>query len=194
MNLYVRYFDFETVVEGADTAYQFLCEAVGEALDIKFLDSLREYVDSDIMFTKRIKYKAHCYFIVIKTDTQNIEEFKERGKLMAQEKQSVEPNAIMSEKEAYAAMFSKENPGWYETSMLFRRVVLNEQTGKNEYVDVEFAVRQKAHNIKEAYDRMIAYVKGREDVDKRSQLPSIKSTNFNYKFLGMNPETQVIEQ
>lgn len=182
MNLYIRYFDEEAVVATVTDAYNFLSNVVGEQLSSKHLQQLQEYHDSDITFTKRFKVRPRVYFVAIKTDAETIEQFKERGRQIAEEKAakseySEQPTAQAREEVMQAA-------GWYEGSITFKRVLLNEKTGKNEYIDTDFSARVKATSAADLYAKMCNYLLSRDDVDSRSQMPSIKGRRFRYSYLG----------
>ena len=74
-----------------------------------------------------------------------------------------------------------EREGWYECTLLFKRVVMN-HNGKCEYRDTEFAVRLKGNSPMHCYERVVEHLRTR--VDNRSQFPSPKGKNFHFKFLG----------
>ena len=78
--------------------------------------------------------------------------------------------------------------GWYESSLTFKRVVQNPDTGKCQYVDTFFKVRLKAKSALDAYNRIIEHLQNRQDVDPRSQFPSAKSSNYEYTFLDVERE------
>lgn len=77
-----------------------------------------------------------------------------------------------------------DKPGWYEGSLLFKRVIPIPGTGKFQYRDTPFVARVKAHSPQECYSRIIQHLRNRQDVDLRSQFPSSKGKNFTYKYLG----------
>ena len=181
MNLYVRYFDDEKLVGGADEAYQFLCEVVNDPLDAKHLDLIRAYMNSTANFNRRIKVTGRIYYILIKTQAETLEDFKVMGQQM---KEAKAHKASGGEAQPAPSHLTTTKEGWYEGHMLFKRVVFNVDTGKNEYIDTEFSVRAKASSPQHLYDRMCEHLKSRPDLDPRSQLPSAKGKNFKYTFLG----------
>jgi hypothetical protein len=75
------------------------------------------------------------------------------------------------------------NPGWYEGSLDFKRVIMIPGTGKFQYKDTHFSARCKAQSGLDCYNRIIDHL--RERVDERSQFPSAKGKNFTYCYLGM---------
>ena len=62
--------------------------------------------------------------------------------------------------------------------------------GKFQYKDTRFKARCKARNVQECYNRIVDHLRSRQDVDPRSQFPSIKGKNFTCSFLGMNPDEE----
>ena len=130
-------------------------------------------------FPKRFKVNQRSYFIAIKTLAQDLEEFKAHGTSGEMLRMPIE-----TEKELLARTLMAENPGWYQATMLFKRVIPVESTGKFQYIDTEFEAKLKAHSIQECYDRVIDHLRTRGDVDARSQFPSIKGRNFQTVFLG----------
>ena len=53
------------------------------------------------------------------------------------------------------------------------------------YVDTPFRVKLKAVSAADAYARIVEHLQNRQDIDPRSQFPSIKGRNFTYTFLGV---------
>lgn len=183
MNLYLRYFDDEVVVSSAEEGYRFLCAATNEELDIKHLDNLTSYMESTANFTKRFKIRPRVYYVGIKTDAADISEFKQRGQILAEERAIKAANGEQTV--SRMSRFAEEQPGWYEGKLLFKRVVFNIDTSRNEYIDTEFSAIVKAHSIEDLYGRLCDYLHTRPDIDPRSQLPSIKGHNFQYEYIGM---------
>ena len=78
---------------------------------------------------------------------------------------------------------TEEMPGWYEGSLDFKRVVLIPSTGKHEYRDTHFVADVKANSGMDCYERIVEHLRAR--VDSRSQFPSAKGKNFQFRYLGM---------
>lgn len=181
MNLYIRYFDRETLVYSVDEAIDFL-HVIGD-IDInpELEADIREYVAMDVYYPKRYKVRPRVYFIIIKTSAQTLEDFKN--------KKALRPNIPIQNNDPrefapIATTRLTENlPGWYECTYNFRRVVTNVTNGKHEYRDTHFVVRCKGMSPQDCYERIVDNLKSR--VDKRSQFPSAKGKNFQYKYLGM---------
>ena len=196
MNLYLRFFNDEVLVESADQALAFLTQIP----DIKITDAisreLQRYAESSNPYPKRFKVAPKAYFIVIKTTAQTLEEFKaytpevaannvaegEAGVGNGSEEAPVRPE---SGKEILARTLAAERPGWYKASIKFKRVVSIEGTNKFRYLDTEFAARLKAYSTQDCYNRIIDHLRTRADIDPRSQFPSIRGRNFKAEFLGM---------
>lgn len=180
MNLYIRYFDEECVVGSVDEAVDFLSSIPGISLDEYVVEDLRQYMAGNVHFPKRYKVRPRVYFIVIKTMAATLEEFKAHGGgktqlagLGGNGDRNQTPNRVMS-----------EMAGWYEGRILFKRVISIPGTNKFQYKDTNFSARVKAHNSTECYNRIVAHLRQRDDVDPRSQFPSMKGRNFTWKFLG----------
>ena len=178
MNLYLRYFDNETLVSNVDEALDFL-RSIDEINVTPQLESdLREYAESDVNFPKRYKVRSHVYFIVIKTTAATMQDFKDK-------------KAVRSTKRRGDDRYGDDNPlarlttnqeGWYEGEVDFKRVVLIPETGKHEYRDTKFVAQCKAVSGLDCYNRIIDYLRDR--VDERSQFPSAKGKNFHVRYLG----------
>lgn len=185
MNIYVRYFTEETLVSTIDQVIKFL-ESIPE---IEMDDYLRgevvDYVASDMPYPKRIKVHQRAYFILIKTDAATLEEFKQRGENEPADIEEIREDA----KDMLQRALYEELPGWYQGTILFKRVISIPSTGKFAYEDTEFVAQVKAHCIQECYDRIVDYLQNREDIDERSQFPSIKGKNFFCEYLGMEPDS-----
>lgn len=182
MNLYIRYFDEECVVSSAEEAYAFLSSIPGIVLDEYFMADLKQFMESPMPYPKRYKVRPRVYFIVIKTTAKTVQEFKENGA------RGAVPNNRVSEapKEAFSGRLTDEKPGWYEGSVLFKRVIPIAGTNKFQYKDTNFRARLKAHSGMDCYNRIVDHLRSRQDVDPRSQFPSVKGKNFSYTYLGMS--------
>lgn len=181
MNLYIRFFNDEAVVYSLDQALDFLGSIPEIRLDDYLVRELTAYVEGSMPFPKRFKVNQRSYFIAIKTLAQDLEEFKAHAS--SEETPHV---PVETEKEMLIRALLAENPGWYHVTMLFKRVVPIESTGKFQYIDTEFEVKLKATCIQECYDRVVDHLRTRGDVDARSQFPSIKGRNFQAVFLGQD--------
>lgn len=204
MNLYIRYFDSETLVTNVDDALYFLDGIREIGMNDRIANDVREYFESDNRFPKRYKVRPKIYFIMIKTDANTMEEFKDyrnRSGNQPEPQQSYSPtqqrNTSFAEhpqtpfaretkrKDKTSSLYD-ECFGWYEGAFDFKRVVTLPYTGKNEYRDTHFVVRCKAMSGIDCYNRIIDHLS--ERVDKRSQFPSAKGKNFSFRFLGFCKE------
>lgn len=209
MNLYIRYFDSEILVKNVEDAISFL-EGIDEiGMNDKVANDIRAYYESDNRFPKRYKVRPKIYFIMIKTDANDMREFKDyRNRSLSKDNHVAETtDAPMAELKkvrveaeqrrehlpafgsfrerqantVLAALHAKRY-GWYEGVYDFKRVVIVPSTGKNEYRDTHFVVRCKAMSGMDCYNRMVEHL--RDCVDSRSQFPSAKGRNFSFKYLG----------
>jgi hypothetical protein len=176
MNLYLRYFDKETLVTSVEEAIDFLASIDDIGMNSALESDIRDYVKSDVYYPKRYKVRPRVYFIIIKTEAETMKDFKE--------KKAVRPVAVTKERSTPPSILrlNEERVGWYECSMDFKRVLMVPGTGKFQYRDTRFAVRLKGNSGQDCYNRIIEHL--RERVDERSQFPSAKGKNFHFAYLG----------
>ena len=179
MNIYLRYFDNETLVSDVEQALDFLQSIPDIDVDDSMATDLRHFVESNVMYPKRYKVKTRAYFIVIKTTASSLEEFKEIGAIG--HKANDIPTA---EKRIRTESFTQQQLGWYEAAINFKRVLTHPITRKSQYLDTEFVAQVKAESIQDSYNKVIDHLRSRNDVDPRSQFPSIKGRNFTCTYLG----------
>lgn len=180
MNLYLRYFDKETLVSNVDEALDFLCSIPEIEMNPMLESDIRDYVGSDVFYPKRYKVRPRVYFIIIKTEAATMQDFKEKRAVHVAEAENV-----VERKETAAPSLFKLNeiiPGWYEGEIDFKRVQQVPGTGKFQYRDTHFSARCKAKSGSDCYNRIVTHL--RERVDERSQFPSAKGKNFKFRFLG----------
>lgn len=178
MNLYLRYFDSETLVSSVDEAIEFLSSIDEIGMNPALEADIREYVASDVFFPKRYKVRPRVYFIVIKTEAATMQDFKEKKAL----RQPAE--GVHKERQAAPAVMklNEQREGWYEGSIDFKRVQLVPGTGKFQYRDTRFVAQVKATSGLDCYNRIVDHL--RQRVDERSQFPSAKGKNFHFMYLG----------
>lgn len=179
MNLYLRYFDNETLVHNVDDALDFLSSIPEIGMNAEMEADIRDYVASDVFYPKRYKVRTRVYFIIIKTEAATMMDFKQKKALRTP---SAEPS-MRVDNNPVVLRLTEEQPGWYEGALDFKRVVLIPATGKYEYRDTHFVARCKASSGQDCYNRIVDHLRGR--VDSRSQFPSSKGKNFKFKYLGM---------
>lgn len=183
MNLYVRYFDHETLARSVGEAMAFL-ETIREIkTDASVAGRIASFLESNNAYPFRLKVSYNNYVLFLKTDAKSLDEFK-RMEQMRREQRMERPAFIQPERKRSAAdMLNEEREGWYEASLMFKRVVLIRDTNKFQYKDTRFRVRLKAHSGMDCYNRIVNHLRNRQDVDSRSQFPSAKSANFEFKFI-----------
>ena len=176
MNLYLRYFDRETLVSSVDEAIDFLSSIDEVGMNPVLEADIREYATSDVFYPKRYKVRPRVYFIIIKTEAQSMQDFKD--------KKAVHLGAPQVSKPAAPALvrLNEIRPGWYEGMIDFKRVLLVPGTGKFQYRDTQFIANVKAESGMDCYNRIVEHL--RERVDDRSQFPSAKGKNFKFRYLG----------
>ena len=178
MNLYLRYFDRETLVTNVDDAIAFLAGIDEIGMNPMLEEDIREYAESDIFYPKRYKIRPRVYFIIIKTEAATMQDFKEKKALnpvVGMEREKTASPSIVR--------LNEEMPGWYEGSIDFKRVTLVPGTGKFQYRDTHFVAQCKATSGIDCYNRIVQYLRSR--VDERSQFPSAKGKNFKFRYLGL---------
>ena len=179
MNLYIRYFDQETLVSNVDEAIDFLRGIAEIGMNPDLEEDLREYAASNLIYPKRYKVRQRVYFIVIKTEAATMLDFKEKRAVRSATEGSGHDKA-----QSPALMkLNEERDGWYEGTMDFKRVLLVPGTGKFQYRDTHFVARVRAHSGLDCYNRIVDHLRSR--VDERSQFPSAKGKNFNFVYLGL---------
>ena len=182
MNLYLRYFDRETLVYNVEEAIDFLCSISEIGMNAQIEADVREYVASDVLYPKRYKVRPRVYFIIIKTEAATMLDFKQKKALRS----NTNGAGVAGDRRDVAPVITKlneERQGWYEGTLDFKRVVMVPATGKHEYRDTHFVVQCKANSGLDCYNRIVEHLRGR--VDHRSQFPSAKGKNFHFKYLGM---------
>jgi len=182
MNLYLRYFDKETLVTNIDDALDFLRSIQEIGMSPSLEADIRDYVNSNVFYPKRYKVRQRVYFIIIKTTAATMLDFKQKKAL-----HSMPPvNPGIDKRDMAVSVVNRlneEQAGWYEGALDFKRVVMVPTTGKHEYRDTHFVAQCKAMSGIDCYNRIVAHLRGR--VDNRSQFPSAKGKNFHFKYLGM---------
>jgi len=183
MNLYVRYYDGEAIVSTIDELVYNLKEfGVPESLfDDDFVDEMYEFLNSKAVHPRRFRVTQRQYFILIKTNVNTLEEFKANAK-------KPESDTGQAKKNDRSSLLNEINPGWYEGTITFKRVIYSQRMNKFQYKDTTFRARVKAESAIECYNRIVSHLQNRQEVDPRSQFPSAKGRNFSYTFLGNSPE------
>jgi len=177
MNLYLRYFDRETLVSTVDEAIDFLRDIEEIGMDPELEADIRDYVASDVFYPKRYKIHPRVYFIIIKTEAATMQDFKEKKAVHV-----TDGDSAIKRVSPVVNRLNEIRPGWYEGALDFKRVLLIPGTGKFQYRDTQFVARVKAASGLDCYERIVDYLRDR--VDERSQFPSAKGKNFRFTYLG----------
>lgn len=183
MNLFIRYFDHETLATNIDEAAEFLSSIDDIKVDNSVISRVKNFMDSNNLYPFRLKVSYSNYVLFLKTEAATIEEFKEMESIRKQQKAEGIMPTLADRKKSILDVLSEEKPGWYQATLLFKRVVQIPETNKFQYKDTRFTARVKAKSPMDCYNRMIDHLQKRNDVDMRSQFPSAKSNNFEYKLL-----------
>ncbi|MBQ0022730.1 MAG: hypothetical protein KBT29_05780 [Prevotellaceae bacterium] len=189
MNLFVRYFDRECLAKSIDEAMDFLKSIEEIKLDNNVANRISTFLNSSNLYPFRLKVSYSNYVLFLKTEAETIEQFKEEEQLRKEQRAVEGAKSSMAEKKkTILDALNEEHVGWYDACITFKRVVLIPQTQKFQYIDTRFRVKCKAVSAMDCYNRMMDHLKGRKEIDKRSQFPSAKSPSFEYKFLGEEAE------
>lgn len=184
MNLYLRYFSEETLVHSVEEAVAFLTSLADFKVSSNMVNDLRQFAESPVSYPKRYKIRPRVYFIVIKTTANTMEEFKANNKKNNHPVSDNIGDMSVAHKNERQAELAEEKKGWYEGSIMFKRVIPIQGTGKFQYKDTLFVARCKANSPLHCYERIVQHLRNRQDVDLRSQFPSAKGKNFSYTYLG----------
>ena len=181
MNLYIRYFDSETLVRSVDEAIDFLSGIDEIGMNPVLESDIRDYAASDVYFPKRYKIRPRVYFIIIKTEAATMQDFKDKKALRSNVNRT---DSIPKERSVTPQLMklTEEREGWYEGAVNFKRVLMVPGTGKYQYRDAYFVAQVKAISGMDCYNRIVDHL--RQRVDERSQFPSAKGKNFHFRFLG----------
>lgn len=181
MNIYIRYFDRETLVHSVDEAIEFLDSISEITVTPQLINDIRAYMESDMPYPKRYKVRPRVYFILIKCNAETIEEFRANNKKIIDSNSSAYPSETKDER---MQALTQEQYGWYRCTLGFKRVIQIPETYKFQYQDSELTALIKGETPLACYNRALDYLQSRQDIDSRSQFPSPKNTNFVYEFLG----------
>ncbi len=184
MNLYVRFFDKEALVPDVESVLDFLTTIPQIRRESISEKKLLKFVEGDSHYPFKGKIDDRNYFLVIKTEEPTLEAF-----LIAQETVNQHPVGSMKKAPAEPRYESRESQlnmecyGWYEAGLVFKRAMPANEHRKFQYVDTPFRVRLKAKSGMDCYNRIVSHLKARPEVDSRSQYPSVKGKNFEFKLI-----------
>lgn len=182
MNLYIRYFQHETLVSSLEEARDFLLSTGEIEVTQSMLTDIANYLSNPKSYPLRYKVRPKVYFIMIKTAVDTLEQFKENNE--KKKAMGEAPAPTPSRKELRSTALHAEALGWYEGTLIFKRVIPNPTTGKFQYCDTRFTAFVKCNSAHECYERIVQHLQERQDVDPRSQFPSAKGSNFIFKYHG----------
>lgn len=182
MNLYVRFYDGEAIVSSVDELIESLKDfgVPSSLFDDEFVDEIYDFVNSKVMHPRRFRVTPRQYFILIKTTVETLEEFKANAKNSSADPQGHKVDRV--------SLLNELNPGWYDGSITFKRVVFSQRLNKFQYKDTLFRARVKAQSGIDCYNRIVEHLQNRQEVDPRSQFPSAKGRNFTFTYLGESLE------
>ena len=177
MKYYVRYFENETLVETMKEVVDFLSALPDVELDDSCIQQLTTYITTKERGSKKIFMPNHRSFLVIKTTTATLEEFKANNQKNAEQNEERPASSRLSAIDA-------EQKGWYECKLSFQRIVTNPDTKKCFYYNDSLEAKVVANSARDAHEQMVRYLQNNPEVDERSQMPAPTSKNFTWKYLG----------
>ena len=192
MNLYIRYFDHEFLAKTVDEALSFLTSIDEIKLESNAAVRISTFLNSSNLYPFRLKVSYSNYVLFLKTEAETLEQFKEEEAIRKEQK-SDRICTMADRKKSIIDALNEEKIGWWDACLLFKRVITMPETGKCKYADTRFRVKLKANSAMDAYNRIIAHLQNRPDVDTRSQFPSAKSANFEYTYLGEDHAEEITE-
>ena len=80
MNLYVRYFDHEYLAKSVDDALEFLSSIPEIKLESNAASRITTFLNSSNLYPFRLKVSYSNYVLFLKTEAENLEQFKESWK------------------------------------------------------------------------------------------------------------------
>lgn len=192
MNLYIRYFDHEFLAKTVDEAISFVTSIDEIKLESNAAVRISTFLNSSNLYPFRLKVSYSNYVLFLKTEAETLEQFKEEEAIRKEQK-SDRICTMADRKKSIIDALNEEKIGWWDACLLFKRVITMPETGKCKYADTRFRVKLKANSAMDAYNRIIAHLQNRPDVDTRSQFPSAKSANFEYTYLGEDYAEEITE-
>lgn len=184
MNLFIRYFNNETLAHNVDEAMAFLVSLNDIKIDSTVYDRVSDFYKSGNTYPFRLKVSYSNYVLFLKTDANSTEEFHR----LEQDHKAVKTDSKVissaDKKRLEMESLNRVRPGWYEATLVFKRVVINVFTNKCQYIDTPFSVRCKAESAMDCYSRIISHLKARPELDPRCQYPGIRSNSFKFKYIG----------
>ena len=183
MNLYVRYFDREALVKTVEEALDFLNTIEEIKIEANTANRINTFLHSSNLYPFRLKVSYSNYVLFLKTEAETLEQFKEE-EAMRKEQRADRATSMAERKKSILDALNEPKAGWWEASLVFKRVISAPETGKCKYIDTPFRVRLKAESAMDAYNHIVDHLQHRPDVDQHSQFPSAKSDKFEYTFIG----------
>jgi len=188
MNLYIRYFEQDAIATNMEEAVAFMETIRDLKMSDEVVNRITLYFNSPNLYPYRLKVGYTNYVLFLKTEASTLEEFKRMEQIRNEQKAN--GTYVPEKKKSILEIMADPKPGWYEATLTFKRVVQIRETNKFQYRDTRFRVRLKAESPMDCYNRIVNHLKNRQDVDSRSQFPSAKSSNFEYIYLGENPQDE----
>lgn len=139
------------------------------------LNDIVDYVNGDMPYPRHYKVNGRNYFILIRTPLDSLAEFHANSK-------EVRP-VVQTQKEV--SKYDEEQEGWYQCTKLFKRVLPHtEDNPRCVIVDSTIEILVYGSTPRDCHEKIISYLRSREDIDPRSQYPALKEATFAYEYKG----------
>ena len=86
MNLYVRYFDHECLVKSVEEAIDFLRSIPEIKVESNAASRITTFLNSSNLYPFRLKVSYSNYVLFLKTEAENLEQFKEEEAMRKEQK------------------------------------------------------------------------------------------------------------
>ena len=197
MNLYVRYFDKETLAMSVDEAMAFLASIPEINVDTNAAGRIAAFMAGDSVYPYRLKVSFTNYVLFLKTPANTLEEFKHMEQMRKEQKGDARVGSTAQDrKRSVMDILMDEHPGWYEGTLMFKRVVPIQDTNKFQYKDTRFRARLKARSGMDCYNRIVNHLRNRPLLRREHDLPDhrIGPEGFERDILPDPPLLKLAEQ
>ena len=98
MNLYIRYFAHEAFVKSVEEAADFLRTIPEIKVEQSLINRINTFYIGSSIYPYHLKVSFNNYVIIIKSDAQSMEEFKEQQKKREEQKNDPKHPGVMTER------------------------------------------------------------------------------------------------
>ena len=127
MNLYVRYFDHECLAKSVEEAIDFLRSIPEIKVESNAASRITTFLNSSNLYPFRLKVSYSNYVLFLKTEAENLEQFKEE-EAMRKEQKAERITTMAERKKTILDALNEEKVGWWEAALTFKRVLTIPET------------------------------------------------------------------